>query len=455
MAPDVMVIPRSEPFLGREMASEEQTEFVGYRGRWAEDQHPSRILLERSEDKHRLGELYDRMLERDSDLAAFVDKRLDAALTLPRRIVPDGSTPEALKAAELCKAALGEIPNLSSFYRHQLMATFKGVAHDELIWKRQRRGPLKGYLVPVDARDRPMWRFAYRQRQLHVRRAAAEPVPAHPAKVVAWTRGTKDSGWGDPLLDKVYWYHYIKLHAWKYFAVAVEKWAQPTVKGQYPHDPGTSDTAKKTNEARQAALLEVLESIQSEQAIVFPEDLKVDLIEATRSGTISYEQFIALCTRGEAVLILGEVDTSGMAKGPGSFAKSVISNEVRIEKVRLDAHDLSAHIRDNLLKLIVRINLGPDVPIPYLEIDVMEAEDRELRQKGIAAVLDRGLAVPESYFYSAHQVPIPKPGERVITAPTPITENRPSDEASPRDEDTAPDAPVDTDDESEDLEEAA
>lgn len=424
MAPSRQVasVPKMDTSLGREMAGQEQVEALYLSGAVGEDPHPSTILRDRSEPAHRIGELYDSMLDKDTDLAAYCQKRVDSVLALPRLIKPFDSSPRAMESAQLCRTALEEIPDAATNWGHQFMATFKGVSHDEEIWEKLPRGPLSGAWVPVDLKDRPMWRFAYKRGVLHIKQAGAEPVKAPPLKILSWTRGTKDSPWGKPLLDQVYWYWHIKRIGWKFFAVFLEKWAQPTTLGRYPHAPGDSPEAQSANEERQGELLSALQAIQNDQSIVIPEGLSIDLLEAARSGSVSYESFIDLCTRGEAVLILGEVDTSGSGKQPGSYAKSAISNEVRLEKLRRDAHELGAHLRDRFLRPIVRINLGPDAPVPHLVFDSVEAEDRELRQTGIERVREAGQPIPRRYFYSTHQVPEPEDGEEVIEGTTSAVE---------------------------------
>lgn len=440
-SPSVVTVPRLDSSFASELASQQAV------GGWVattlggEDVHPSELLRTKSERGWRVGELYDRMISSDLDLAGYIGKRLDAVLTLPRWIRPADSSPAALEVAEFCRAALSQIKGFDINLRHQLESRPKGLAIDELLWERLSRGPLAGAWMPVAAIDRPMWRFKFKAGQLFVRRLSGSPdLVAHPAKFLAMRFGTKDSPWGRGFLEDLYWHWYLKKNGLKFFAVFLDKWAQPTAIGKYRHQSG--DGKEKLNEEAQRDLLAAIEAIQSEYGVTLPEGLTIDLLEATRSGSANYESFLGVLNRSMANAILGEVDTSGAAKGPGSFAKAEVSNAVRKEKVTLDAHDLSAHLRDHLLAPLVAVNFGPDVAVPRFEIDAIEAEDRKLRQEGAAAVLAAGLPVPRRDFYAVHLVREPAEGEEVVRSASPAAPVPPVPPADPA---PLPQPPVDPD----------
>ncbi|HVF61666.1 MAG TPA: DUF935 family protein [Thermoanaerobaculia bacterium] len=434
-SPQTVAVKRLEPWLGREMASEDLAENF-FRasafgpGVFREELHPSPILRERSDWKHRVGELYEEMLRTDADLAAFVDKRVERVTSLPRFIVPADSTPLAEEIARDVQTALSAIPAWGDNIEHQLGGIPRGDAFDEIVWERAERGPLAGAIVPVDILTRPMWRFAFRQGergQIYIRQRAAEPVPAPPMKFLHFRFRRKDGNWGEPLLDKAYWYWFLKKHGWKYWAVFVERWASPLPIGKYRHDPN-NETA---NLEKQQILLEAIRAFQQEFGATIPDNLAIDLLEAKRSGDASYESFAEACTRGEARVCLGEIDSSGAGKGPGSFAKAESTNEGREEKGRTDAHRGETHISDTLIRWFVWLNWGPDAPAPKLWIAAIDAEDRRLRIEGIDKVLALKKPVPESYLYMTTQVPVPRDGEKVVEHVEPVVELAPENDDDP------------------------
>jgi phage gp29-like protein len=352
-------------------------------GRWHEVVHPSRFVRDRSEVGDRVGELYNRMVDTDTTMAGLWEKRVKAVLSLPRFIRAADSSPAAEETALFVRTALSLIPLRVVPISNSLEAILKGVAVNEVMWERLPRGPLAGAWLPVDLIDRPMWRFGWSasDRSLHIvgNRLRFEPIAAPPLKFQVLTYGTKDNPWGRALLDRLYWVWYLKKHASKYWALFVERFAQPLAKGTYPYKAG----ADAANKEQQDRLLAILAAIRTGTSIALPQGLDIAFLEASRGGDASYAAFLSWLDRAEALLLLGEVDTSGLAKGPGSFAKSQVSNEVRLETVDHDAHLLSSFETDTLIRWIVLLNFGPDAPIPKSVYETSDAADREQRIRGI------------------------------------------------------------------------
>lgn len=415
-------VARVEPSFLREIATSDDAE----RPRslnlsaFGEDEHPSEVLRKHSSWKHRVGELYDEMPRLDGDLGAFMLKRRDAVAALPRAIVPANGSPRAIEIAAFVRDVLSRIRRLQVNVEHQLGAIPRGLAIEELVYERISRGPLSGAWCPVAMIDRPMHRFAFRSGVLHVRRPSGQPLLlAPPGKFLVATHGTKDHPWGDPLLDACYPSYFLKRNGWKFWATYLDKWAMPTGVGKYQHraDRGTNGDAEKLNRADQATLLEAIRNIQADYGVVIPEGLTIELLEAQRSGSASYESFIVACTKPQALLMLGEIDTSGASKATGSYAKSEVSDQVRKEKVKLDAHELATHWTDNLIRPLVEINWGAGEPIPRFEIAAEEAEDRQDRREGIKFLLANGLPVARRSVYQAAGQTEPREGEEVLAAP--------------------------------------
>jgi hypothetical protein len=225
--------------------------------------------------------------------------------------------------------------------------------------------------------------------------------------------GTRDNPWGRALLDRLYWVWYLKRHAAKCWSVFVERFAQPLVKGTYPFKPD-QDLLNKQQEDR---LLAILDTIRNGSSIALPEGLDVTFLEASRGGDASYQSFLSWLERAEALLMLGEVDTSGLAKGAGSFAKAQISNEVRLETVHHDAHLLGSFETDTLIRWLVLFNYGPDAPIPKSVYDATDAGDRDQRMKGITKALNDGVSVPLGYYRMTMRVPAPIDHEPLVDRP--------------------------------------
>src|SRR4029077_2025251 len=293
------------------------------------------------------------------------------------------------------------------------------------------RGPLAGAWLPVDVIDRPMWRFGWSaiDRSLHVvaNPGRVAPIPAPPMKFQVLSYGPRDNPWGRALLDRLYWVWYLKRHSSKFWALFVERFAQPLVKGTYPFKPD-QDLANKENEDR---LLAILNTIRTGSSIALPEGLDITFLEASRGGDASYFSFVSWLERAQALLLLGEVDTSGLARGAGSFAKALISNEVRLETVQHDAHLIGSFESDTLIRWMVLLNYGPDAPIPKSIYDSSDAADRRQRMQGIQRALGDGVAVPLGYYRMTMRVPAPLDREPVVEGHPTIQDTSPEFQAPP------------------------
>lgn len=425
-------VPKGDALIAREIAGLVQTSH--YYFPHGEVPPPSEILRKRSRSSWKLGELWDDMLSHDTFLSGLWQKRYKAYLGLPRYILPFDETPRAKELALFARLVLREVPSLHVNLVHQSQFLTHAWAAEEMIWGRRDRGPIAGKWG-LDLVDRPMWRFAYKllpvpgaptpargeaqalQPVLHVRRLGGTKIPAPPGKFLIARGWSKDNPWGGlGLLHYLYWFYFAAQHAWKYWAVLVEKWAQPTAIGKYPRS-----TNRGVNDASVSTLFDAIDQIQSEYSIVIPSDLIVELLEAKRGGEVSYKDFVAAANLAKALLMLGEGDTSGFEQGQGSFARRKVSNEVRLETIRIDAHELDAHLTDNLLRPITEVNFGPDAPAPYWWTEVDDAEDLRMRQDRADALLERGLPIALEDYYRTNLQRMPRAGESVLrssSAPT-------------------------------------
>lgn len=414
-------------FVGEELASAQRLErypALGSLRRWVP--HTSNIVQRHSQPEHREGEVYSWMLERCIPLSALWKKRVDAVRSLPRDVQPADASPAAIEAATFARFALAQIPQFHDALGQLLMAPAFGLQIAEIVWGQVTTGEWAGAWVPVDLVDRPQHRFRFdRDHRLHVRRPIGQGTPnddaelAPPAKFLVLRAGSRDTPWGTAELDRLYWAHYLWVHGAKFWAVAVERYAQPIPKGKYKHRSGGGTEAESANTEQQQALLRMLQTLQTEGAIVHPDSTEVELLWAN-SGNIAYEAFEAGLERLMTLHTLGEVDTSGAGKGPGSYAKAEVSNEVRGETIESDAHRVASAWNEQLMRWLILVNFGPKVPAARLVIDTGR-DDRDLadRRAGITEARSAGLPVSENHARRVWRVPVPVPGEALLAAPAP------------------------------------
>ncbi len=416
----VLTVSKPTHWLEREMASSEQVNRVFTRpgSTFVEDPHPSEILANRSKPGQRMGQLYRSMRLSDEDLGGICLKRGDEVLALDRLLRPGDDSPKAREAMDLAQWNLAQIKGWSDRLRHLHSGVYDGIAILELVWERLSRGPWSRAWAIVDVIARPMHRFAFRRGQLYVRRALGDPIPAPPNKFVVFRRGGLDRGWPDALMDNTYWSWFLKNHGWKMWAIYLQRFGNPIPVVTFD----TGGTRASRGEAiegtgidanSQAEIEKALRAFQTEQGFALPKEVKIDLLESSRSGA-SFETFSSACSRRQALLFLGEVNTSGLNRSMGSFASDKVAHKVSRTKTKIDSHDLGTTIKDQLLRWLTLTNFGDLVPGPAYEFSVADLDDGEQQRRGADNVLESGEPVPRRHYYRVNRVPEPRPGEEVI-----------------------------------------
>ncbi|MEL7059998.1 MAG: DUF935 family protein [Acidobacteriota bacterium] len=405
--------------LRDEMAGRAQTE-AGYRwGLATEDEHPSEILRTRSRPGDRLGELWSRVLTKDTACQGLFRKLFDHVLALDHTIAPPVDTPLGRAAADLCRRALDAIPDLEINLGHQLWAMYSGIAFDETMWHSPSRGPLASRWVPRDIVDRPMHRFAIVDGELRVRQALEQLVAPPPHKFIVSRVGSKDLGWPVGLADTLYWPAFLKLQGRAAWALLVDRWSDPMATVTYPVGKGR-DASSYTQQQQELAL-DVLHQLAGDSTgAAIPEGLALSLLESARSGSASYQEFMVHFTREQALTILGEIQTSGLKSAHGSYASDQVMYSLLLARVKLCARGLSRTIESQLLAPIVAMNLGRAAPVPRYRIAITDAEDRQMQMQALSLARDLRLAdVPVAHIRSALAIPTASPAEAVFEWPEP------------------------------------
>ncbi|MEM6796812.1 MAG: DUF935 family protein, partial [Acidobacteriota bacterium] len=441
---------RIEPWIAKEMAGSR----VESLGPWAsleidgfeEIPHPSRILRERSEPHHQIGDLYEEILERDDFLSALYAKLWDAVLALEWFIDPATDEEAAVLGADLCRYVLTKTRGLSIILGHLCSARPMGLAVVERVWDVLKSGSFRGALTPVAMADKPLRRFAFRRRDraLAVRHLSGERrfVVAPPGKFITVSRGSLETPWGAPELDRHYWTSWMTQHGAVYWSLAVERYADPIPEVRFPWRQGSN----QSNQAFQGLATAALEALNQGKGVSIPQELETQLHEVSSSGGMSYPEYMAYWNRIKALRILAEIRTSGLHQGHGSYAAEETSKSLFVETVKLAARQLAFDVKTEILAPIVSVNLGSQAPVPNFRIDVSDADDRRLRMDGLRLARELGLSqIPEEQAYRIVGVPKAEPGQETLrwparaaaeTPPRAESENE-EPEAQPEDEPAA------------------
>lgn len=222
------------------------------------------------------------------------------------------------------------------------------------------------------------------------------------------------SPYGDGLGRALYWPIWFKKNGVKFWAVFLDKFGQPTPWGKYPSGTKTEDQDK---------LLDSLKAMQTDQAIITPDSMAVELLEAARASSVdSYDRWQKLWNDAISFLILGQTATTEGT--PGKLGSEELRSEVADWIIKADADLLCECQNDVLIKWLVDYNFPGVKEYPKVWIRTEPPEDLEKLSKVHQIVLPWLDDVPKSFIHDTYSIPTPEDGEETViiqkSAPMPF-----------------------------------
>jgi phage gp29-like protein len=276
------------------------------------------VLRQRGRDY----KIYREVLRDDQCKSAF-QQRQDAQIAAEWEVEPASDAAIDVSAADFIREQLNSI-EWDRAYRGMHFGVWYGYSVGECLWDYDGR-----YVVLKDIRVRERERFAFdAKRRLYLRSSTGdELMPERKFWVVNTGADHDDEPYGLGLAHYCYWPVFFKRNDIKFWLVFQEKFAAPTVKGKTPagvfNDP-----------AQRAAILAQLRAFATDTAIVVPEGVEVELLEATRSGSTSYKELADAMDAALAKIILSQTMTTDNGS---SRSQAEVHEGVRDMVVKSDA----------------------------------------------------------------------------------------------------------------------
>jgi phage gp29-like protein len=308
---------------------------------------------------------YDTMMGTDPDLNGIFADLFDDVLHY--QWIMRAAKPEKkyLEHADFCTFAFRSIPHFQNVLRHMVESYARGFSALEKMYKVQESGQWAGSVLYEDVLDKPQRWFNFGPDRELLFRSLANPFPGEPLpqeKFVVVTFGTNNNPWGFATLDDCYWAWFLKHHAMKNQAIFFEKWAQPTAVAKYRYNQNQEANKRNVEKA-----LEVLQAFQADNAIALPDGIDLNLIEALRQGSVSYEAYVQQLTEMESRAITGQVLSSMGAKG-GSYALGKVHEKREGNKVQMLCDFLEHQVSRNFVRELVDRNFGKQDVYPVFDI---------------------------------------------------------------------------------------
>jgi phage gp29-like protein len=302
---------------------------------------------------------------RDEQVKACFGQRVRAVIARPWEVRPGGDKRLDKQAAQFIEEQLKSV-NFDAITEKMLAGVFYGYAVAEPMYA------VEGGKIVLDTtrggikvRDRRRFGFAP-DMSLRLKTMSAplgEELPEKKFWHFATGSDHDDEPYGLGLAHWLYWPVFFKRSGVKFWLIFLEKFGSPTAMGTY--QPGTS-------KEDQDKLLASLQAVQTDSAIIFPDGMTAELLEATRGGTADYTSLFDRMDAAIARVTLGQ--TASTQGTPGKLGNDELQGDVRADIVKADADLICMSLNATVIKWLVEWNF-PGAELPQVWRKCEDEED--------------------------------------------------------------------------------
>lgn len=324
-------------------------------------------------------------LLRDDQVRSTLQQRRTAVVSKEWVVEPGAKDARAEEAAEALRMDLKAI-SWDDITEKALFSVFYGWGIGEVMWA---PGPDRVRIADVKVRDRARFRFGHSGALYLLRNGGTlEEMPDRKFWTMTAGGDSHDDPYGLGLAHSIYWPVFFKRNGVKFWLVFLERFGQPTTKATVPagmmEDPVTIEAARK-----------VLDSIATDSGVIIPDNLLVDLIEASRTGTADYGAMCQYMDRAIAKVVLSQ--TASTEGTPGKLGADDTQKSVRDDVVKADADLVCESFNRSVVRWWMDWNF-PDVDAPRVYRKVEPPEDLNTRAERDSKLHAMGYEPEESYI---------------------------------------------------------
>lgn len=336
-------------------------------------------------------EIYDKM-QKDAQVRACLNIKKLSILSRGWQVHPASDDLDDVRVAEFVRWCLEDMRGALIDVLYNIMdAVAKGFSISEINYKLIEDGPYRGMvgLDSVKSKDPVEITFETDEflNMTGIKQGFRRDNKLPGEKFLVYTYMPRyESPYGTSDLRAAYRHWWSKDIILRFYNVYLEKFGSPTVVGAY---------SRGTPKSHQDDLLRVLDKIQQETAIVLPDDIKVELLEAQRGGDSGYLQAIEYHDRQIAKSILGQTLTTDEGMRYGSFALAKVHLDVlrmTLEKVKRDIEE--SVMQEQLIRRLVSYNFG-QVRCPKFSLGTMREHDLTLLADVVTKLVSGGVVAPD------------------------------------------------------------
>jgi len=223
--------------------------------------------------------VYEKVL-RDDQVKSTFQQRRQAVTSKEWGVEPGGTSAIDKKAADFIEEALNHV-GWDNVTEKMLYGLFYGYAVAETMFVNDGANIM---LDKVRVRNRSRFKFD-NDRELYLCDTLNKPVHMPAENFWHFSAGADndDRLYGLGLAHWLYWPVFFKRNGLKFWLIFLEKFGMPTAIARA--SKGITDS-----EVERRKVLEALQALQTDSGIVVPEQVAIELVQATRSGTADYTE---------------------------------------------------------------------------------------------------------------------------------------------------------------------
>lgn len=329
---------------------------------------------------------------RDDQVKTCFGQRARAVIARPWEVMPGGTKRIDKQAAEFIEQQLKAIA-FDDITEKMLFGVFYGYAVAEPMYTVE-----DGNIVldtsrgGIKVRDRR--RFGYAPDMSLRLRTSSNPMGEALPEKKFWHFATGsdhcDEPYGLGLAHWLYWPVFFKRSGVKFWLIFLEKFGSPTAVGKYQ-----SGTVK----ADQDKLLAALQAIQTDSAIIFPEGMTAELLEAKRGGTADYTSLYDRMDAAIARVTLGQ--TASTQGTPGKLGNDDLQGDVRDDIVKADADLVCMSFNATIVKWLTEWNF-PGAALPQVWRKCEDEQDSNLTSERDERINKMGFKPTLKYIHDTY-----------------------------------------------------
>lgn len=343
-------------------------------------ENPDTVLMRKGHDY----QIYDELL-RDDQVKSTLQQRRTGLTSATWNIEPASESAQDKAAADFLTEQLEHI-GWDDKTEKMHYGVFYGFAVAEAMWEMDGR-----FVTLEDLKVRERSRFKFNQEHDLYLLNTDNPQGIRMPDKKFWTYSAganhDDNPYGQGLAHSLYWPVFFKRSDIKFWLVFLEKFGMPTAAVRLPS--GQMGDQERVLQAKRA-----LSALQTDSALVIPDGMVLELIEAARSGTADYDGLVERMDKAISKVVLSQTMTTDDGS---SLSQAKVHESVSRAVIDADSDLINDSFRRTVATWLTQWNF-PGAQVPIIKRMTEPEEDLSERAERDQKIYALGYEPTEEYI---------------------------------------------------------